>query len=133
MSKQDTIQPYDGEVNEDFSRWLDDSREKLAVENWREIGINPAFQNSWIDAGANPAFYKDPFRRVHLKGDLSTGASGTVAFTLPEGYRPSEALNFALWQTGGAAGAYAVIATTGTVTIVRTAATVSLNAVSFRV
>jgi hypothetical protein len=39
------------------------------------------------------AFYKDSQGVVHLKGTLSTSTDATVAFTLPSGYRPSQALS----------------------------------------
>lgn len=57
----------------------------------------PAFQNSWVNfdsglanpsgAGRNAGFYRDR-GRVYLLGVICAGASGTVAFTLPDGYRP---------------------------------------------
>ena len=74
--------------------WLRRLTEAVAViEEWREIGTtgNPAFQNSWANVGgATPpaGFYIDPYQVVHLRGNIDTGTSGTVAFTLPTGYRP---------------------------------------------
>lgn len=54
----------------------------------------PAFQNSWVnfDAAAGPtgraaSFYRHN-GRVYLGGVIKSGASGTIAFTLPVGYRP---------------------------------------------
>ncbi|MBT8449976.1 MAG: hypothetical protein KJO69_09815 [Gammaproteobacteria bacterium] len=64
---------------------------ETSVEDFHAIGGagEPAFQNSWANTGSSPAaFYKDPFGRVYLRGNINTGASGTVAFTLPSGYRP---------------------------------------------
>jgi S-layer homology domain len=52
----------------------------------------PAFQNGWTNTGLGKTtvgFYKDTANVVHLKGSMSGGASGTTAFTLPAGYRPS--------------------------------------------
>lgn len=54
-------------------------------------GGEPAFQNSWVNntagyPGAN--FYKDR-GRVYFGGQIKGGNPGTVAFTLPAGYRPS--------------------------------------------
>ena len=76
-----------------------------AVEAEKEIGVgsNPSFQNSWANVGTSPArFYKDPFGRVHLSGDIDTGSSGTVAFTLPTGYRPAySAFSIAYNDNGG--------------------------------
>jgi hypothetical protein len=55
----------------------------------------PAFQNGWNNFGFGyslAGFFKDPMGIVHLKGTLSGGGSGSIAFTLPEGYRPAENL-----------------------------------------
>jgi len=52
----------------------------------------PPFQNGWTNFSptfSSAAFYRDSLGVVHLKGTLSGGASGTVAFTLPAGYRPA--------------------------------------------
>ena len=63
-------------------------------EAWHEIGATgqPAFQNGWVYAGApynTCAFRKDGFGFVHLKGVMKSGTIGSVAFTLPAGYRPA--------------------------------------------
>lgn len=74
-----------------WKKWLNGLRDSLAVEDWHYIGETdePAFENSWVNFDSNrPArFYKDPFGRVHLDGMIKTGAIGTTAFTLPEGFR----------------------------------------------
>lgn len=51
----------------------------------------PAFTNSWVNTDANrPArFRKYPDGRVRLSGVIQGGASGSIAFTLPVGYRPN--------------------------------------------
>ena len=54
--------------------------------------LPPTFQNSWanVGAGAEPvAYFKDENGVVYLKGQILGGSAGTVAFTLPSGYRPS--------------------------------------------
>jgi len=62
------------------------------VEDWHEVGTagEPVFENSWVnfDTDRPARFYKDPLGIVHLSGLIKTGSIGTVAFTLPEGYRP---------------------------------------------
>jgi hypothetical protein len=69
-----------------------------ASEPYREVGTpgQPQFQNDWGHAGGDAstaAFYKDPLGVVHLKGLITHDAGGgTVAFTLPPGYRPSQSL-----------------------------------------
>ena len=102
----------------------------LQVEDWQA----PTFVNSWANvSGYEAGYYKDPWGRVYLKGVLGTGTSGTVAFTLPVGYRPSESLLFPALQTSATAGAYVDVNTDGTVNLVRTGTTIFINNVSFRV
>jgi hypothetical protein len=65
----------------------------------------PAFQNGWHNFGGSfskGGFFKDALGIVHLKGNLTGGGSGTTAFTLPEGYRPTEDL--VMPAAGGVAG-----------------------------
>lgn len=149
MSKKDTIQPFVArgkrenrnmkrtefrrteigelfEPDDSFERWIDDTREKLAVENWREIGAtgNPTFENSWANVGAGSptaAFYKDPFDIVRVRGAINSGTTNTTAFTLPTEYRPAVQLYFPIVASAGATPAYVRIDTTGTVTPVGTA------------
>jgi len=53
--------------------------------------LTPTFQNSWANVAAGTqlvGYFKDQNGIVHIKGEVSGGVSGTVAFTLPAGYRP---------------------------------------------
>ena len=134
---------------EDWQRYLQDElraiADELRVDDWTYIGDTgaPPFTGTinWANLATagqpDAAFYKDPFNRVHLKGAIDTGTNGESAFTLPEGYRPSDDLYFPVLQSAGAAGAYALIGTDGTVTITHSGATgskdVHLNNISFRV
>jgi microcystin-dependent protein len=68
----------------------------VPMDTWHRVGAlgEPAFQNSWANYDA-PAvndrgvrFRKDPFGRVSVFGCVKSGASGSVIFTLPVGYRP---------------------------------------------
>lgn len=44
--------------------------------------------NSWATvSGRTPSYHKDALGYVHLRGTMSGGASGTLAFTLPVGFR----------------------------------------------
>jgi len=144
--KIDTIQPYIGSdvTEEDFDRWLDDVRERLSVEFWREIGTtgNPVFKNSWANEGglmAPASFYKDPFNTARLQGVIDTGLSGTIAFTLPEDYRPKYEVGFVVYNSNGgpgpgAAAVNVVIKPNGDVIPTFGAGTnVYLNDISFRV
>lgn len=63
-------------------------------EDWHYVGATdePAFENSWgPDSGfMSPAFRIREAGIVDIYGKFGGGSSATVAFTLPEGYRPSE-------------------------------------------
>ena len=116
----------------------------LMPEDVHYIGATgePAFENSWANVGGatdEPAgFYKDPFGRVYLIGLIDTGSTGTVAFTLPEGYRPEYDVR-AVCDTvsgGGGSGGHSgvVISAAGAVTVTMsgTSTDVSLSNISFR-
>ena len=71
-----------------------------APESFRVVGSSgqPSFENSWGNYGgseATAAFYKH-IDRVYIKGSVTGGSSSTTIFTLPEGYRPSELIRFAI-------------------------------------
>ena len=80
-------------------------------EDWHDVGttndFGVTFQNSWANqgGGAAPAgFYKDPFGQVRLRGVIDSGSTGTVAFTLPKGYRPEYTQNFISYNSNGGPG-----------------------------
>ncbi len=65
-------------------------------EPFHDVGARgePEFENGWSNLGSgrsSAAFYRDPLGVVHLKGTIA-GPAGSVAFTLPPGYRPAEEL-----------------------------------------
>ena len=88
------ISYYPGPVpenTEDLKRYLNDELIKignaLRPESWIEIDSTnaPQFVNSWDNSGGTQetaAIYKDTFDIVRFKGNINTGTSGTVAFTL---------------------------------------------------
>lgn len=58
----------------------------------------PILQNSWSNlssARSQAGYYKDVSGVVHLQGTIQSGASDTVVFTLPAGYRPLSMYMFA--------------------------------------
>jgi hypothetical protein len=65
----------------------------------------PAYQNNFSAASPGGAgFYKDPFGRVFFVGYVDRSAvSGGTIFTLPTGYRPSQARCISTNYKGGAA------------------------------
>lgn len=78
------------------------------MDTWHTVGgpSEPLFQNSWVsyDAGVTfqvPKFRKYPDGRVKLAGSAKSGASGSVMFTLPAGYRPPKVLRFNIALAGG--------------------------------
>jgi hypothetical protein len=79
---------------------------------------SPLLEHSWVPYGAAsspPAYLRDLLGFVHLRGAIKGGASGSVAFTLPEGYRPKVRVDTAIVQNGAAAGAYLQITAAGEV------------------
>lgn len=111
-----------------------------ANEAFREIGTagEPAFQGAWSNFGAgrtSAGFFKDHQDIVHLKGSIDGGAAGTVAFTLPEGYRPNATL-LAAAGSGNNTSTQVTIASNGQVTVFcdgGCAGSVGLDGISFRV
>jgi hypothetical protein len=92
----------------------------MPLDTWHSVGAagEPAFQNGWVNAntGEPPLqFTKDPFGRVHLRGHITTGASGSVIFTLPVGYRPAYQEYILCLQDTGAAGSFLLVAANGNV------------------
>lgn len=86
------------------------------------------FQNAWANVGAGfqNMEYKKVGSRVYLRGTIKTGAIGSIAFTLPAGFRPPASLQF----PAPSSNAYGqiTIASTGTVTVnVGNTAGVSVN------
>ena len=115
----------------------------IQPESWHNVGDTgePVFKNSWANSGtgAVASFYIDASERVYIKGHVNTGASGTVVFTLPEGYRTPEQLSFTCHTVSGGGGSgghsYCIISVNGDVTLTMsgTSVDVSLDNISFRV
>ena len=62
--------------------------------------IAPTLVNSWVNTGGNnaPAGYVYTVDgNIRLKGNISGGLTGTVAFTLPAGYRPYSIMNYVVF------------------------------------
>ena len=100
-------------------------------------GVNaPTLLNGWVNFGGveTPAgYYKDTSGRVHLRGFIKSGtaAADTVLFTLPIGYRPSVAINFAVVSNN--AFGYIDILASGNVRFqVGSNVSLSLDGISFR-
>lgn len=92
----------------------------------------PLVGGGWSDVGApNLAvgYRKEPEGWVALCGKLSGGASGSVAFTLPEGYRPGG--TWTQLVPAGTGSGQLTVATNGLVTPQTATSPVSLDGVRF--
>lgn len=91
------------------------------------------FQNSWANTGTpyyDAAYHRDAFGVVRMRGRIDTGSSGTVAFTLPVGFRPTAQMDFSVDNSGSIA--QVSIAANGEVTPTASgAAAASLENISF--
>lgn len=87
---------------------------------WRVVSGNayvwstPTMQNSWTTS-VTLQYTKDRMGIVHLRGQAVGGATGTVACTLPAGFRPGISDTYFMLTSGAASGAYVVIYTNGNV------------------
>jgi hypothetical protein len=63
------------------------------------------YLNSWASYSAGThyvaEYYKDEYGWMNIRGTINTGASGTVAFTLPTGFRPAKELQYLMLAFGG--------------------------------
>ena len=125
----------------DFT-WKEKLASLFSIEDWHYVGsstdpIAPAFENSWANVGGtgipDAAFYKDTYDRVHLRGNVDTGATTNTIFTLPTGYRPPYKTIQTTYNNGGGV-VYITVDTDGTVDPAFGAGTdMWLDGVSFRV
>lgn len=126
--------------DEEKQPWVVDN---LANAPWSPVWVTPTLLNSWTrsagGSGADPAGYvKDPLGSVHLRGRFSGGASGSVVFTLPAGFRPgnTDDLYAAAAYNGSAGGpvaAFADITSAGSVALYYAtgASDVSIGGITF--
>jgi len=69
---------------------------------------SPTLVNSWAefltgDDTIGPQFEKGLDGRVRMRGSIQGGAIGTVAFTLPAGFRPASAARLPVYSNTGSA------------------------------
>ncbi|RYU92752.1 Kelch repeat-containing protein [Emticicia agri] len=101
--------------------------------------IAPTLLNGWVNYNTPtyvPAgYYKDVEARVHLRGSIKfgTSTSGTVLFTLPVGYRPSEVMMFAVTTTSLALGRVDIFPNGDVKVINGSSNHLCLDGISFRV
>lgn len=96
---------------EPLKRLLDDPRILWFISFYRHVRgdtdwQDASLQNSWVNYGGSlaTAQYRLKSGIVFIKGTVKSGiaTSGTVIFTLPEGYRPAEDLEFECPSNGAA-------------------------------
>jgi len=131
MSRKNIVNtPVPRGLPPNLSNWL---REFSRPSEWFAVAT---FANSWQNSAASTdyavGYYRDPMEVVHLRGAITTGTSGTVAFTLPALFRPNA--NIGCVCDGG----FVLINSSGQVTPTfsyhtgSTAATIYLDSVAFR-
>ena len=110
--------PLDSDPMSDMAKWVRDLAGAIdqPATGWTAV----TFQNSWVNFGGTTQAvqYKRVGERVYVRGVGKTGASATVMFTLPAGYRPPADLRFAI--DGNVAYAVCDVASSGTVTVTGT-------------
>ena len=99
-------------------------------QDWQDATL----ENSWANVGSpyyNAGYYKDPFGIVRLRGRVDSGSSGTVALTLPTGFRPNATIKLPAEDSGSVASV--TINSSGQVTLTTSGGTpeISLESITF--
>lgn len=109
----------------------------LALDPWHIVNNagEPAMQNGWANRDVATygalSFRKDAFGRVRLRGTVYNGASGSVIFQLPVGYRPPVLAYIPVLGPSGAAGHYISVSPTGNVTGTRAGTDLYIDNIEF--
>lgn len=88
------------------------------------------YTNSWAASGTTPGYILQG-RTVYLRGAMTAGTAGDAAFTLPAGYRPTQASEFIV-SVGSTTVNQVIVNTSGTV-VPTNSTTVWLSGISFSV
>lgn len=127
------VPSWEREFGISWKKWLIKLRDLLIHgENVQ----TPTLLNSWTNYGStyrSAGYWKDIQGQVHLVGMVAGGTpgSGSVVFTLPEGYRPSKDEIFV--SVGNAAFAEIIVRSSGNVIIVVGSGTwTSLSGITFK-
>jgi hypothetical protein len=106
---------------------ITDTRKSLFAEAW----IDATLKNSWAaETGYSVGYRKDNAGIVRLRGRIKTGTAATVAFTLPEGYRPVSTI-VAVTNTSGTGVGKVTISAGGDVTIDQLTTYIDLDGIAF--
>lgn len=98
----------------------------------QEAWIAPTLVNGWIVANVSfpPTYFKDGFGNVWLRGRVANGTINQTIFTLPFGYRPSQAMFIPVLNNG--VFGFLTLNTNGSVTLeTGSTAYVQLDSVAF--
>lgn len=82
--------------------------------------LAPTLINTWANSGgsyADAGYWKDPNGNVHLRGAVTGGTAGSVAFVLPAGYRPALTAMFPGIGNSAATNTYVAVDSAGNVTL----------------
>ena len=102
----------------------------LKADKTQEAWITPTLLNGWVESLFSIRYRKDSFGIVHIKGRISGGTNGTVAFILPVGYRPTQATGM-LGMSDTNVVPRITVNSDGTVTINNFTAYMYLDSISF--
>lgn len=109
-----SLTPVDQAGSDTVDVTIADTNSTPAI-SWTTIG---AFSNAWVDEGSG-AFFSPGYAKsadgmlVYMRGALKSGASGTAAFTLPVGFRPSKAVRLASASSSSGTSTCAIAISTG--------------------
>ena len=97
---------------------------RSGIDSYQHVRwLDATLINSWINANTalnpNASYTRDQDGRVWLRGVVSSGASGTVAFVLPPDFRPRARQHLAAYCDNGVTGfpGAIIIDTNGNVTL----------------
>lgn len=115
-SKPDIIGSLQRQIRDVCSQLQTLRNQNLALPDWINVA---AFTNSWVNFGGsedNAAYWRTSSGLVLLRGVIKLGGIGTVAFTLPVGFRPGGTRRYAAISAGAVSG-YITVTANGQVTI----------------
>ena len=97
--------------------------------------ISPTLAGTWVelDAARTPKYRKDTLNRVVFKGAIKSGTLNTLAFTLPEGYRPLQTVYFVGNANNAAVGYWSIASSGQVIPHAGSTAHMALDSISFTI
>lgn len=101
----------------------------MKIHGWQTASL----QNNWQNYGQNfqTAGYRKIGKQIYLKGLIRHGNSNSIAFTLPNEYKPVNEIKFATNSNNEGGIAVVTIDTNGNVTVNSFSGWVSLAQINF--